>query len=71
MDTPAKEKKGFFDLNIFGLKISPAWGVVIGLILYVFFNGGILGSIGAVILLIGLVQLISGFIKNRKAKKVE
>jgi len=68
MDTPVKEKKGFFDLNIFGLKLTPVWGLVVGLLLVLFFNGGILGSIGAVLFLIGLVQLIAGFFKGRKAK---
>jgi hypothetical protein len=49
MDQPTKEKKEFFDLNIFWLKLIPAWSLAVGLILVLFFNGGILGSIGAVL----------------------
>lgn len=71
MDQPIKEKKGFFDLNIFGLKLSPVWGLVVGLVLTVLFNGSLLGSIGAVIFLIGTIKLISDFMKNRKSKKTK
>lgn len=71
MDQQIKEKKGFFDLNIFGLKLSPVLGLVVGLVLTVLFNGSLLESIGAVIFLIGTIKLISDFIKNRKSKKTE
>ena len=64
-------KKSFFDLDMFGLKLSPVWGVIIGLVLTVFFNGGFIGSIGAIIFLIGIIKLISNFLKGRKSKKAE
>lgn len=58
-----KEKKSFFDLNIFGLKISPIWGVIVGVFLCVLFLGSLLGSIGAIMAVIGVVKLINGYKK--------
>jgi len=67
MNTKNKGKKGFFDLNMFGLKLSPLWGLAIGLVLSTLFSGSLLGSIGAIIFLIAIIKLIAGFFRKKQS----
>lgn len=65
MGKPEKKKGSFFDLNIFGLKLSPSWGIAIGLVMAVLFYGSLVGSIGAVIFMIGIVKVIANTLKPK------
>lgn len=70
---PAKEKKGFFDINIFGLKLTPVWAIGTGLVLssLEYFIGGtlfqLLGPFGSLLILVGIIGLVKGlFFKKKK-----
>lgn len=67
-----KKKKGFLDVGtstrVFGLHITPAWAIGIGVALSVF-TGGILAPIGAALILLGVIQgLRKIYLNNQKSK---
>lgn len=59
------EKTSFFDLNIFGLKLKPWMGILIGIFIQMFF-GGILAGLGGLLIIASIVSLIYQLITKRK-----
>lgn len=68
MSAENKEKVGFFDIKRnLGFKLSPFWVTAIGLILIAIFNGGLLGSIGVLIFILGIINLIMDFFRKKRS----
>ncbi len=64
---PERSKKGFLNLkDNLGFNISPISATILGLLLLIIFYGGIIGSIGGLIFILGLINLF-----RRKSNKDE
>lgn len=62
-----KTKPHFLDLNIFGLKLKPWMGILIGIVIQMFF-GGILAGLGGLLIIASIVSLIYQKIAKRAEK---
>lgn len=65
--TKQKTQTSFFDLNIFGIKLKPWMGILIGVFIQMFF-GGILAGIGGLLIIASIVSFIHQKIAKRAKK---
>lgn len=75
MATKNKEKSSFLDISIFGLRLKPWQGILVGIIIQMIFTrilgslGQIIAGLGGILIIASFISLIRNFINSLRNKK--